>query len=568
MSENLGSAKFQLEIDDKSFASGLKKSEGNAKVFVSQVKAMFAQLASSNLMGESVKNVGTAFKQLDVSVKSTGQVIEKYKFESQEAAQSSQQLRAAQTATAQAATQLKTAQTEATQATTQLRTAQTSTAEATTALREAQTQNTLASARAKEITTQLKVEKQQMAQAVEQTKSKLEAEKSAVEASAAANLKLESAAKSVASAMAHMGAEAAGAALRGLESAANVAINALEKLAKAGAVALAGLTVASVKTAADVEDSVNSIASIAPDIDTSKMFKSLTEISTRVPQSAKEIGDGLYNIYSSFDVTQDQATQAVERFAKGAVGAQTDANTFGTAVMGVLQAYHESIDDADKVSDLFFNTVKAGVVTGPQLAASLGPVTSAAKAAGVSQDELFASIAAVTREGGDASQNINNLNNLYSKFSTKEAQKAMNDLGVKTTDATGKFRPVVDVMSDLKTRLGGFTEAGRAAALQQIFPDAQARQGAQVIMSQLGFVNQQLEVNKTQVGSTEAAYEKMSGGFNAQVKILQNSFSALFATIGEMLLPGLTSIVKAVADGVKSFMAKARRQVSLQPSRG
>ena len=62
--------------------------------------------------------------------------------------------------------------------------------------------------------------------------------------------------------------------------------------------------------------------------------------------------------------------------------------------MGVMNAYGLSAEDATHVSDVFFNTVNKGVVTGPELAASLGPVTQSAKAAGVGLNEMGAMIAA------------------------------------------------------------------------------------------------------------------------------------------------------------------------------
>jgi TP901 family phage tail tape measure protein len=352
-----------------------------------------------------------------------------------------------------------------------------------------------------------------------------------------------------------LGSGAIGSVVGGLERVGNIAITAgaaITKLGLIGGTALVGLASLGAKSAGDLEQSINNISTIAPNINTAELFKSLNDMSTRVPQTAAQLGDSLYNIFSSIDVSQQDALKLLENFSKGAVGAGTDAETFGTAIMGVLNAYKLNVGDASKVSDIFFNTVNKGVISGQELATSLGPVTQSAKAAGVSIEELGAMIAGVTKEGGPAAQNVNNLNNLFQKVTTKDAQKAINDLGVKTLDTAGNFRPILDVFTDLKAKLGPLTEAQRANALQAIFPDAQARQGAQTILSQLDFVKDALKDNEAQTDSSRKAFEKMVSGFVAQTKILKNTFIADITALGSGLLPILTPAITGLTTSLKN----------------
>jgi len=318
----------------------------------------------------------------------------------------------------------------------------------------------------------------------------------------------------------------------------------------AGGAAIGGFVAMAVKGAAEVETSIANISTIKPDIDTSAMAASLNQMSTKIPQSAGQLGDALYNVFSSVDVSSAEGLALVEKFSKGAVGASTDAQTFGTAAMGVMNAYKLSVGDADHISDVFFNTVKSGVVTGAELAANLGVVTQSAKAAGVDLDTMGAMIAGVTKEGGPAAQNMNNLANMFQKIVTKESVAGIKSLGIATQDAGGDIRPVLDVMAEMKDKLGGMTEAARASALQAIFPDAQARMGAQTIMSQLDNVNTYLKDNQTVVGATEAAYKKMSSTFQSQSKLLGNTFQSILATVGGKLLPAITPLVTAFAQSL------------------
>jgi TP901 family phage tail tape measure protein len=351
-----------------------------------------------------------------------------------------------------------------------------------------------------------------------------------------------------------LGSGAAGIAVSGLEKVGSIALSAgvaLTKLGAVGAAALVGLAGVGVKSAGDLQEAVNNISTIKPDIDTSAVFKSLNEMTTRVPQSAAQLGDALYNIFSSIDVSQQDALSMLEKFSKGAIGAKTSTETWATAAMGVMNAYGLTLKDVDKIQDTMFNTINKGVVNGNQLASALGPVTAAAKTAGLSFDELGAGIVGVTKEGGDASQNINNLTNYLQKVTTKEAQAAMNDLGVKTVDTTGKFRPFTDTLTDLKAKLSTMTEAQRANALQAIFPDAQARQGAIVLMSQLDAVKDALKTNQGQTDSTRLAYEKMSSGMKAQAALLRNSVIADLTSLGAGMLPAITPGISALAAGLR-----------------
>lgn len=310
-----------------------------------------------------------------------------------------------------------------------------------------------------------------------------------------------------------------------------------------------------IKAAGDLEQAVANISTIKPSIDTSAVFASLNEMQTRVPQDAAQLGEALYNVFSSVTVSQEEGLALVEKFAKGAAGAQTDAATFGTAAMGVMNAYGMSVAEADHISDVFFNTVAAGVVSGEQLAAGLGPVTASAKAAGVSLDTLGGLMVGVTLQGGDAAQNLNNLNNMLMKVTTEPAQKAMKDMGVAVVDAAGNFREMPAILGDLKEHLSKLTQAEAAAAMQEIFPDAQARAGAQTIIDQLDKVNEAIEVNKTTAGSTDAAYKKMSGTFNSQMKLMQNTGMSILTKIGAEILPTITPLLVAFRERLPAALA-------------
>jgi TP901 family phage tail tape measure protein len=334
-------------------------------------------------------------------------------------------------------------------------------------------------------------------------------------------------------------------------------VTALGGLGSAGAVAAAGGVAALItaftlagKAAAELQHEVAAIATIKPELDLSAVTDALAELSTRLPQSARQLAAGLYDIFSSLNVTQADAVRLLEQIGKGAVAARTDTATFASALTGVLNAYKLSVNDAARASDVFFNTVNAGVVTGQQLAAGLGPLAQSAKAAGVSLEELGALIVGVTKEGGEASQNLNNLNNTLQKLVTKEVAQEFGLLGIAVADAAGNLRSPIQLLTELQAKLEALTPAARAQVLQQIFPDLQARAGLQVLLSQLDTVNEALRVNREELGSTERAYQTMAQTAVSRTQLLENALNALGVEIGRSLTGGAAE----VADGARSIL--------------
>lgn len=340
---------------------------------------------------------------------------------------------------------------------------------------------------------------------------------------------------------------------------AGIAVNALTigltALGAAGGVAAAGMAYAT-KEAGNLQQAVANVASIKPQIDTSGVFSSLNLMQTRVAQSSTQLAASLYDLFSSFEATQEQGLAAVEKFAQGAVAAQTDAKTFGTSILGVLNAYGASLEDVTHVEDVFFNTVKNGVVTGQELAQGLGFVTQGAKQAGLSINQLGAYIAAATREGGNAAENFTNLENYLQRVNAKETAAGFELLGIKTADANGKLRDNIEVLGELRTRLSQLNQVSATKVIQELFPDIRGQRGVTILLNQLDFLKQSLKENETEAGAAQRAYETMAAGFNTQAQLLGQTVNSVFVSGGSALLPVLS---QAVA-GVQKFVADTTPQ--------
>jgi TP901 family phage tail tape measure protein len=328
------------------------------------------------------------------------------------------------------------------------------------------------------------------------------------------------------------------------------------KTATAGKAMTAGITAPLIgalglatKLASDLESQVALISGIRPDLDTSRLNASINEMQKRIPYTMKEIGAEVYDVFSSIDdISQEAALSLTEKLGKGATGAQTDIQTFGTSVIGVMNAYHQSVGDVDHIMDVFFNTINRGVVTGGELAGNIGELTASAKLLGIDLDTLGASIAAVTKEGGSAAENMTYLNNVFSHLGGAETQKKLKEaFKIDVFDkATGQARPFLQVIGDLKTKLDELTPEARAKAISEIFPDIRGRAGINKLLSQLDFaktVEAENQKGGKADGSADAAFQKQFETFSVQFKILKNTIVAELTTLGTLILPLITPVI-------------------------
>ncbi len=319
---------------------------------------------------------------------------------------------------------------------------------------------------------------------------------------------------------------------------------------------LIGIGSLAVKTASDVQSSVANISTIKPEIDTSRLYSQLNDLQTKVPYTASQLGEALYDIFGTIDVDQNGGVRLLEKFSKGATAARTDAQIFGSAMMGMMGAFGKSVDDADSVMDVFFNTVnRASNVTGSQLAPELGKVSAMASKAGVSMEELGALIVASSKGGGVASENINNVANMLQKLPMPEARKQLKALGVDLVDAGGKFRPILTVLGELKNKMKGLSEGDKATALSAIFPDAQAQVGISTVMKFLDDADKALAENRSQTDSTAKAWDRMSATLTVQATLLKNSVLNALGQIGEQMLPILAPAVTWLSQNIPQAVA-------------
>lgn len=318
-------------------------------------------------------------------------------------------------------------------------------------------------------------------------------------------------------------------------------------------VAALGWLKGSVDMAVEFERGIAKVAT-----QTDKVKVSQQELGDIVKRAANDIAvpleqlsDGLYDIFSSMDVTVPQSEMLLRSFAKEAVAGQVDLQTAARATIGVLNAFHLKAEDVTRVQDVQFQLVRKGIGTYEQFSQVIGRATPSAARAGQSVETLAGMLAYLTRNGLSAAMASATAGRAFDAFSNPKVVGRLEKMGVAIKDASGNFLPMAQVMVDLQKKLANLTAPERAAALQDLFKGAggtiQARRFYDIVLKDSQSVQQFVglvdDMNHAQ-GAFGDAYNTMANTTASQSQILKNQWQTLRIEVGQALIPVFQQLMK------------------------
>lgn len=269
-----------------------------------------------------------------------------------------------------------------------------------------------------------------------------------------------------------------------------------------------------------------------------KVFeRGLLEMSTRVPQKLSDLTKATYQAISS-GVDPADALAFIEKSAKAATAGLATAFEAADLFTSILNAYGMQVTEVGSVSDKIFRTIVRGKTTFQELARELGAVAPVANAAGVSFEELLASIATLTISGVRANEAVTAIRNMIQKITAppKIAEKAMVSLNKVLAESGTQLE-----MSAAELRKIGLVELldklyvatnGDIKVMRKLFEEITGL-NAVLLLSGEGFENLKdiLKDIQNSSGATDAAFGKMIVSFKNQMQLLKNDVGYVFARI-------------------------------------
>jgi len=294
---------------------------------------------------------------------------------------------------------------------------------------------------------------------------------------------------------------------------------------------------------------------------TDQQFRALSAevvaMSTRVPQSAANLADGLYQLQSAgvdaqvaVKGTNGQlgALELAARAATAGLATTEQAVDVGTSI---LNAFRKPVTDLESDFDVLFQTVNLGKTTFPELSQSMGLMLPRAAATGTNLHEVSAALVELTNQGIKTPEAVTRISEAIRALSTPnpEAQPFFRQLGI-------QWNGLLDTIRQVKEK--GLSNAD----LKRLVPDQQAYDAVLALTHNYDGLIGTLDRLKDSAGATANAFALQADTTASKTQILNNQMAALatqgmegVARIVVPILTGLTKLAGILAplpDGLKS----------------
>nr|DAL69291.1 MAG TPA: minor tail protein [Caudoviricetes sp.] len=299
-------------------------------------------------------------------------------------------------------------------------------------------------------------------------------------------------------------------------------------------------------------DFANGIAKISTLVDTTVV--SMQKVSDEIRAVSDETGAGVADLSESVyqaisaGVNAAHAVGFVKDMTIAAKAGFTDTTTAVNGVTTVLNAYGKSAEEATAVTDQMLLAQNFGKTSFGEMAQSMGNVIPIAAQLNVSTQELFGSIAVLTKNGIRTSEAITGLKAAYSNIlkPSAEAAKLAQSLGLEFNAAHLQSVGWVKFLDEVKRVTGGDAEQ-----MAQLFGSVEGLNSILVLTGKgAGDFDKVMDQMAQSAGMTREAYEKMLTP-SEQMQIAMNQLK----NAGMDLAVSFTPYFKAMSMRVKELAA-------------
>lgn len=258
------------------------------------------------------------------------------------------------------------------------------------------------------------------------------------------------------------------------------------------------------------------------------------EIGKELPTSIRGTADALYQLTSA-GLTAEQATTALEGTTNLATIGQLEMAEAATTTVGVLNAFGLEASRASSMADTIAAAASSSTADIQGMADAIREAATAAEQLGVSAQEVSAFVGTLTAAGVGASQAGTSVENALSALiaPSQEARNALSSVGLAMSDfrtESGDLRSMVEILTMLRERLSGMSEARQQEILTSIFGDRGARAMNRAIS----------RVDEYRQSLAEVSRAEVAGGINRLGDLSDQELSQRQQDVGFNLQAGST----------------------------
>lgn len=337
-----------------------------------------------------------------------------------------------------------------------------------------------------------------------------------------------------------------------------------DKLTKYVTVPLAGLGTAAVTAAAQFEDGMAKIYTIAVDSSEpmEKMRDDLVQLSNDTGFSLEDLSEATYQAVSA-SVDAGKAVEFMGDATKLARAGFTTTTKAVDLLTTVINAYGYEVEDATWISDMLLKTQNDGKTILDELASSMGIIIPMASNYGVGLDQISAAYATMTKQGVKTERATTFLRAVFT-----ELEKESSGVAKILEEKTGKsFAQLMNDGNDLSDVLRILYDAvdGDTEAFQRLFGNVRATQAVASLVAKgtgefaesFGMLDYELERVQDSAGQTNKALEQMetpSLKAKRAVNQLKNAGTDLGESMIQMALPTFEKMTDGVRKATDAYM--------------
>jgi TP901 family phage tail tape measure protein len=312
-------------------------------------------------------------------------------------------------------------------------------------------------------------------------------------------------------------------------------------------VGMGAVAVASIKMSTTFQTELTKVANITEigEEAFTRMRGAILKMAPEVGRGPNELAQGLYAI-GSVGIRGAEALEALERSSKASAVGLGLTEDVARAVTAAMINYADEGMTAARATDILFSAVKEGGAEADQFANVLGRVIATAKSAGVSFEEVTASVATFTRLGVRADEAVTALRGTMALVQ-KPSEGAKNELlklGTSIEQVRDKVRK--DGLADALIELVKLTK-GNEDAIGRIIPNVRSLAGVLANAgSQAEAYNLIVNKNYKSAGELDKAFERLSETTGFKLQVFWARVQTLAIATGDQLAPALVKLIDAV----------------------
>lgn len=312
----------------------------------------------------------------------------------------------------------------------------------------------------------------------------------------------------------------------------------------AGAAAIVGDSVGEFAT---LDDSVREVGTLLGDVTADQLgdlSASVRDVAKDFGEAGTEVATAFYDSISAGVANAEDVEAFVREAGKFATAGATDIGSGVDLLTSSLNAFKLEAGDAERVSDVFFSTVKAGKTTVGEIASSFSDIGPAAAVAGVDIEEVSAWLAQLTLSGTPTAKAATQIKSALAELSKggtkldKTFQGLVGKSFANFMDEGGSLEEAFMLIRDHADETGKsiFDLAGGVEAAQGIL-------GATDNLENFGDILGSVEGS---AGATQTAFELMEDSTGTKLAKVKASLTDVQYTIGSAFLPVLEQILPAI----------------------